>query len=154
MKMKATDIRRALALTVLSALLPALGGAVGDIEPVEKIEAAAHAYVQSLLPAGAAQTQITVLNVDRRLRLAQCASALGTQLPAGANLTARVTVNVTCSGPTHWSIYLPVVVEIVDTEDRIQAFLPRLEQLIGSGLVTLEEVRMFRSGRRTIGTQG
>jgi uncharacterized protein len=42
---------------------------------------------------------------------------------------------------------LPVVVEIVDTEDRIRAFLPRLEQLIGSGLVTMEEVRMFRLGR-------
>ena len=31
---------------------------------------------------------------------------------------------------------LPMVVEIVDTEDRIHAFLPRLEQLVGSGLVT------------------
>lgn len=41
---------------------------------------------------------------------------------------------------------LPVVVEIVDTEDRIRAFLPRLEQLIGSGLVTMEEVQMFRLG--------
>jgi PII-like signaling protein len=45
---------------------------------------------------------------------------------------------------------LPMVVEIVDAEDRIHAFLPRLEQLIGSGLVTLEEVRMFRAGRRTV----
>jgi len=44
----------------------------------------------------------------------------------------------------------PIVVEIVDTEDRIHAFLPRLDQLIGSGLVTLEQVRMFRCGRRTI----
>src|SRR5450631_3588285 len=43
---------------------------------------------------------------------------------------------------------LPMLVEIVDTEDRIHAFLPRLEQLIGSGLVTLEGVRMFRCGRR------
>ncbi len=43
----------------------------------------------------------------------------------------------------------PIIVEIVDTEDRIHAFLPRLEQLIGSGLVTLEQVRMFRCGRRT-----
>ncbi len=43
---------------------------------------------------------------------------------------------------------LPVVVEIVDTEDRIRAFLPRLEQLIVSGLVTMEEVQMFRLGRR------
>jgi PII-like signaling protein len=46
---------------------------------------------------------------------------------------------------------LPIVVEIVDTEERIHAFLPRLEQLIGSGLVTLEGVRMFRCGRQTLG---
>jgi uncharacterized protein len=47
----------------------------------------------------------------------------------------------------------PVVVEIVDTEERIHEFLPRLEQLIGSGLVTLEEVRMFRAGRTTVAMQ-
>ena len=46
---------------------------------------------------------------------------------------------------------LPVVVEIIDTEDRIHGFLPRLEQLIPSGLVTLEGVRMLRCGRRTRG---
>jgi PII-like signaling protein len=45
----------------------------------------------------------------------------------------------------------PIVIEIVDTEDRIHAFLPRLDQLIGSGLVTLEQIRMFRCGRRTTG---
>jgi PII-like signaling protein len=43
----------------------------------------------------------------------------------------------------------PIVVEIVDTEERIHAFLPRLDQLIGSGLVTLERIRMFRCGRRS-----
>jgi uncharacterized protein len=46
---------------------------------------------------------------------------------------------------------LPMVVEIVDTEERIHAFLPRLEQLIDSGLVTLEGLRMFRCGRQTLG---
>jgi PII-like signaling protein len=46
---------------------------------------------------------------------------------------------------------LPMVVEIIDVEDRIHAFLPRLEQLIPSGLVTLEGVRMLRCGRRTHG---
>ena len=43
----------------------------------------------------------------------------------------------------------PVVVEIIDTEERIHAFLPRLERLIDSGLVTMEGVRIFRCGRRT-----
>jgi uncharacterized protein len=45
---------------------------------------------------------------------------------------------------------LPTVIEIIDTEVRIHAFLPRLEQLIDSGLVTLESLRMFRCGRQTL----
>ena len=36
---------------------------------------------------------------------------------------------------------LPVVIEIVDHEDTINAFLPELEKMIGGGLVTLEKVK-------------
>jgi PII-like signaling protein len=46
---------------------------------------------------------------------------------------------------------LPMVVEIVDAEDRIRAFLPRLDALVGSGLVTLEKLRALRCGRSTVG---
>ena len=38
---------------------------------------------------------------------------------------------------------LPVVVEIVDAEDKIEAFLPELDKMIGEGLVTLEKVRVI-----------
>lgn len=42
---------------------------------------------------------------------------------------------------------LPVVVEIVDTEDKIEAFLPELGKMMGKmmgeGLVTLEKVRVI-----------
>src|SRR5947199_4133760 len=41
---------------------------------------------------------------------------------------------------------LPIVVEIVDAEAKIQAFLPTLDELMGSGLVTLERVRVLRYG--------
>ena len=41
---------------------------------------------------------------------------------------------------------LPFIVEIVDTEDKIDAFLPELERIMGSGLVTLEKVRVIRYG--------
>lgn len=37
---------------------------------------------------------------------------------------------------------LPVVVEIVDAEQKIEAFLPELDAMIGEGLVTLEKVRI------------
>ena len=38
---------------------------------------------------------------------------------------------------------LPVVVEIVDTEEKIQAFLPVLDGMVREGLVTLEKVRVL-----------
>jgi len=44
---------------------------------------------------------------------------------------------------------LPLVVEIVDAADKIESFLPELDRLMsdGSGLVTLEKVRVHRYGR-------
>jgi len=40
---------------------------------------------------------------------------------------------------------LPVVIEVVDAAARIEAFLPRLDELLeGGGLVTLEKVRALR----------
>ena len=41
---------------------------------------------------------------------------------------------------------LPLVIEIVDGEDKINEFLPELERLVGSGLVTLEKIRVIRYG--------
>jgi len=38
---------------------------------------------------------------------------------------------------------LPVVVEIVDKEERINAFLPELDNMITEGLVTMEQVRVI-----------
>ncbi len=38
---------------------------------------------------------------------------------------------------------LPMVIEIVDTEVKIQAFLPVLEPMMGGGLVTMEKVRVI-----------
>ena len=41
---------------------------------------------------------------------------------------------------------LPFVIEIVDEEAKVQAFLPVLESMMGSGLVTLEKVKVLRYG--------
>ena len=38
---------------------------------------------------------------------------------------------------------LPVVIEIVDTEDKINSFLPVLDEMLQGGLVTLEKVRVI-----------
>ncbi|MEW6298931.1 MAG: DUF190 domain-containing protein [Thermodesulfobacteriota bacterium] len=44
---------------------------------------------------------------------------------------------------------LPVVIEIVDTPERITALLPVLDQMVGEGLITLENVRVLRYRRDT-----
>ncbi len=41
------------------------------------------------------------------------------------------------------SMDLPMVIEIVDSEKNINAFLPDLEQMIGGGLVTLEKIKVI-----------
>ena len=41
---------------------------------------------------------------------------------------------------------LPLVIEIVDSEERITAFLPVLDQMMNSGLVTLEKVQVLQYG--------
>jgi PII-like signaling protein len=41
------------------------------------------------------------------------------------------------------SMDLPMVVEIVDTEEKVNSFLPALDEMMGSGLVTLERVKVI-----------
>jgi uncharacterized protein len=41
---------------------------------------------------------------------------------------------------------LPIVIEIVDSQERIDAFLPVLDGMMGSGLVTLEQVTVLQYG--------
>jgi PII-like signaling protein len=41
---------------------------------------------------------------------------------------------------------LPLVIEIVDSEEKIDGFLPWLDGIMPSGLVTLEKVQVLRYG--------
>ncbi|MEK0083415.1 DUF190 domain-containing protein [Benzoatithermus flavus] len=43
---------------------------------------------------------------------------------------------------------LPLVIEIVDSEDKIRQFLPVLDGMMGSGLVTLEKVQVLQYGQK------
>jgi uncharacterized protein len=41
------------------------------------------------------------------------------------------------------SMDLPMVIEIVDSEEKINAFLPALEEMMSGGMVTLERVQVI-----------
>ncbi|HEX5471686.1 MAG TPA: DUF190 domain-containing protein [Lacipirellulaceae bacterium] len=42
---------------------------------------------------------------------------------------------------------LPIVVEIVDTQEKVDAFLPTLDKMMSGGLVTLEKVQVLQYGQ-------
>jgi len=49
---------------------------------------------------------------------------------------------------------LPLVIEIVDSEERINAFLPVLDTIMTRGLVTLEKVQVIQYGPNSNGKEG
>ena len=42
------------------------------------------------------------------------------------------------------SMDLPMVIDIVDSEEKVNAFLPVLDKMMGGGLVTLERAKVIR----------
>ncbi|HEV2315308.1 MAG TPA: DUF190 domain-containing protein [Candidatus Acidoferrales bacterium] len=44
---------------------------------------------------------------------------------------------------------LPIVIEVVEYNERIEQILPRLDEMVGGGLITLEKVRviLYRTGK-------
>lgn len=48
---------------------------------------------------------------------------------------------------------LPLVIEIVDTEDRLRTFLETIESMKDIGLVTLEKVEILHAGHENIASE-
>jgi PII-like signaling protein len=50
------------------------------------------------------------------------------------------------------SLDLPLIIEVVETEEAIQSILPDLDGMIGGGLITLERARviLYRPGEKTV----
>ena len=45
---------------------------------------------------------------------------------------------------------LPIVVEIVDSQEKVDAFLPTLDGMMSSGLITMERVQVLQYGANGI----
>jgi PII-like signaling protein len=78
------------------------------------------------------------------LRERGCAGATVVQGIAGFGASARIHTG----SLLRLSMDLPIIVEVVDREEKIQEVLPLMDEMIGGGLVTLERARvvLYRSG--------
>lgn len=48
---------------------------------------------------------------------------------------------------------LPLVIEIVDTAEKVRAFMPDLEEMVADGMVTLEKVQVIAYQPKLKGTE-
>lgn len=49
---------------------------------------------------------------------------------------------------------LPILIEVVDSEERIRGVIPLLDGMIGEGLVTIEAVEVYRYSKGSAGRGG
>jgi hypothetical protein len=78
--------------------------------------------------------------IVRRAREAQLAGATVLKGPMGFGKNSRVH----SAKLLELSSDLPIVIEIVDAADKINAFLPAVDELVTEGMVTLEAVRVIK----------
>lgn len=78
--------------------------------------------------------------IVQRAREAHLAGATVLKGPMGFGRHSRVHT----ASLLEMSTDLPVVIEIVDAEEKIQAFLPVVDELVSEGLVTMEAVRVLK----------
>ena len=78
--------------------------------------------------------------IVRRAREAKLAGATVLKGPLGFGKHSRVH----SAKLLELSSDLPIVIEIVDAEDKINAFLPIVDELVTEGMVTLEVVRVLK----------
>lgn len=105
--------RRALHGLTAIFLVAAVGAAAGsEIEPLERILETARTFLTDALGTDEhVETRIEIGRLDNRLRLQRCAHPPTAQLAPGARAEGSTTVNVRCSEPAPWSIFVPVRVE-------------------------------------------
>jgi flagella basal body P-ring formation protein FlgA len=110
--MNASPSLRACFLALLA--LPAGAGTEpGNTQSVEQLQRFAEEFLMQRLQAPEntdARHFATAGNLDPRLRLQNCTSALQGIMPATATVSARVTVGVRCTSPA-WAVYVPMTVE-------------------------------------------
>lgn len=83
-----------------------------EIEPMERILSTAHAFAAAMLGTAADQeTEIEIGQLDSRLQLTRCAHPPTAQLAPGARTEGHTTINVRCSDPVSWSLFVPARIE-------------------------------------------
>ncbi len=115
------------------------------IESLERIHETARIFLlDSLKTDDRAATRIELGQLDNRLRLARCAHPPTAQFAPGNHQEGNTTVNVRCSEPVAWSIFIPARLE------RDREVLVVAKTLSRHQLIQPDDVRLERRDSSTI----
>lgn len=78
--------------------------------------------------------------IVQMLREQGCAGATVSRAIAGYGAGARLHE----SGGWHWSSDAPIVIQVIDQPERLRRLLPRLQEMLGGGLMTLHEIEVLK----------
>lgn len=106
-------------------------------EPLENIIRSARTFLHRATADQGGETRISVDATDSRLRLRRCEQDLSVELAPGAKLIGNTTVNVRCSAPVPWSIFVTGRVERYDGVVMVAQPISR-QQIIQPSHVRLE----------------
>lgn len=110
-----------------------------DTESVERILSTARAFAADSVGATDGQeTQIEIGQLDSRLRLTRCAHPPTAQLAPGTRAEGHTTINVRCSDPVSWSLFVPARIE------RYLAVVVLARPIARQQVIRPEDVRLER----------
>ncbi|MCB1784900.1 MAG: flagellar basal body P-ring formation protein FlgA [Gammaproteobacteria bacterium] len=133
------DLRqKTVAAMVLAASFGPAAGEEFAVEPHEDIRAAAEQHVLARTESLSGRIEVTVGNLDSRLRLAACDKALETYDSPNALSGGRGVVGVRCTGSKPWKLFVPVQVATLNQVVVSQRPLVRGQSLVAADLALKE----------------
>lgn len=102
---------RNLVSTLLILPCIALGAPAAGWETPESIQAVAESFVRQKTANIEGQVNISSTPPDNRVKVPKC-NAMEATLPQSNRLWGRSAVKISCPGPTRWTLYVPVMVQV------------------------------------------
>lgn len=119
--------------------------AVADeaMQPLDTIQSAVRAFLTAQHQNRSEPPQIQLRDLDARLRLPKCKTALEAFLPGGAKTVGITSIGVRCPGSNPWTVYQVATIRVFDQVLVANRFLPK---------GTLLSAADLRSERRDLST--
>lgn len=137
-----------LALCIAGTMLLLPGRAFAEtLDVQEQINAAIKGYSNQLLLPRYQDFQLQIRPIDTRMKLAYCHNPLAINHRPPGRISGRLTMKVSCTGPSNWKIHVPVVIKAFDDVVIAKHPIPKGSHLTAADLkLEKKDISLLHSG--------